>query len=301
MSRFGVDYAWSYHPGLEADLKGAGVTFAARYISHTAAKDESLAEAEALGRAGIDSVLVFETLATEAEGGYAQGLIDAEVARERLAALKVPAGRPVYWAVDEDTTVGPNISGYSRAWDRVLPGLHGPYGSYVVVKAAFDVLRVRWAWQTYAWSHGLWEPRAQLRQYSNGHIIGGVSCDYDTAQYADFGQWKPTSIAPVVTPPHHGPQPPRDVEGPWPYPSNDYLSTVSRDSHCHSGYYHRDAVHVAAYQHQLAIRGWKIAVTGNFDAATLAVTKAFQADRKIKVDGKAGVQTWNHARHDPVT
>lgn len=307
MSRFGVDYAWGYRPGLENDLKAAGVTFAARYISHDSSKDENLAEAEALARAGIDSVLVFESTATEAEGGYAAGLHDAQFAAQRLSDLKVPHDRPCFWAVDEDTTVGPNITAYSAAFDQVLRGLHGPYGSYQIVKAAFDHLGVKWGWQTYAWSNGLWEPRAQLRQYSNGHSIGGVSCDYDTAQYADFGQWKPLSVvppappAPKPAPKPVGPQPPRDVEGPWPYSSNDYLSTESSDPYCHSGYYHRDAIHVAAYQHQLQVRGWKIAITGRFDAQTLTITEAFQAEKKITKDGKVGPVTWNHARHDPVT
>jgi hypothetical protein len=57
------------------------------------------------------------------------------------------------------------------------------------VGAMFDAGLVAFGWQTYAWSHGHWDPRAQLQQYRNDQFIGGVSVDFDRAVAADFGQW----------------------------------------------------------------------------------------------------------------
>jgi len=39
----------------------------------------------------------------------------------------------------------------------------------------------RWFWQTYAWSGGQVHPATHILQYSNGHRLGGVDCDYNKA------------------------------------------------------------------------------------------------------------------------
>ena len=57
---------------------------------------------------------------------------------------------------------------------------------------------IKWGWQTYAWSGGNWDKRAQLQQYSNDRTVGGVSVDYDRSTVDFFGQW--TKTAPVPTP-----------------------------------------------------------------------------------------------------
>jgi hypothetical protein len=44
-----------------------------------------------------------------------------------------------------------------------------------------------WFWQTYAWSGGLVHPDAHILQYSNGHTLAGVSCDYNHASTSGFG------------------------------------------------------------------------------------------------------------------
>src|SRR5262249_13003036 len=56
-----------------------------------------------------------------------------------------------------------------------------------------------WGWQTYAWSYGAWESRAQLRQIQNGIGPGGGE-DKDQAMAKDFGQWGFTA----PPPPHPG-------------------------------------------------------------------------------------------------
>ncbi|MFI2206441.1 hypothetical protein ACH47Z_37915 [Streptomyces sp. NPDC020192] len=46
-----------------------------------------------------------------------------------------------------------------------------------------------WGWQTYAWSGGNWDSRAQLRQVQNDITVAGHDADLDQAMAADFGQW----------------------------------------------------------------------------------------------------------------
>ena len=64
----------------------------------------------------------------------------------------------------------------------------GAYGGYHVIKELFDNGKITWGWQTYAWSNGLWDKRAQLRQVLNG--IDGGDVDKDLGVAADFGQWE---------------------------------------------------------------------------------------------------------------
>jgi hypothetical protein len=192
----GIDYAWEHVP-ITALVKW-GATFVCRYISNDSAKDESLGEAQALANAGIWSVLVFETTARRAATGYASGVVDAKAALRRRAELHVPADRPIYFAVDYDAS-GSEVMGYFRGVRSVLGDRTGVYAGYKVVKALLDAKLVKWAWQTYAWSGGRWDSRAQLQQYHNDISVGGVGCDADRATTEDYGQWKP-GISPNANP-----------------------------------------------------------------------------------------------------
>jgi hypothetical protein len=105
----------------------------------------------------------------------------------------MPAGRPVYFAVDWDASSGQQsainacLDGAASVLGRDRVGIYGGYGP---VSRAPSSGHATWAWQTYAWSGGQWAKGAQLQQYSNGHTLGGVGCDYDRATTSDFGQWR---------------------------------------------------------------------------------------------------------------
>jgi hypothetical protein len=71
------------------------------------------------------------------------------------------------------------------------------------VKRLFDNGKIKWAWQTYAWSYGQWDGRAQLRQIQNG--IAGGQMDKDQSMVADFGQWGHAAPPPPPPPPPQGP------------------------------------------------------------------------------------------------
>jgi hypothetical protein len=186
--RFGIDYAWG-RPNIAA-FKAAGVTFVARYVSTPGnSKNISASEARTLSRGGLDIVLVFETTAQRATAGFSAGVRDARSARKQALAVGWPKGGVIYFAVDFDAS-GSAVDRYFDGVASVLGKDHcGPYAGVRVVEHLMN-RGFKWAWQTYAWSGGRWDPRAQLQQYSNEHYIGGVNCDYNRAVKADFGQWR---------------------------------------------------------------------------------------------------------------
>ena len=193
-ARRGVDYSFA-RPS-PSGLHGAGYTFAARYFSYdnsgTHGKILFEGEANALLAAGVDIVSNWEYAADDALGGYNAGVNDAKVAEGQAAAAGAPAARPIYFSVDFDATPGQQapINDYMDGVASVLGRTRtGAYGGYYVIKRLFDAGKITWGWQTYAWSGGQWDPRAQLRQIQNGVTIAGGDCDIDEAEADDFGQW----------------------------------------------------------------------------------------------------------------
>jgi hypothetical protein len=188
----GVDYSFS-HPAPSA-IRSAGYTFAARYLSYVPSKNLSAGERDALWGSGVDVVVVWEQAADDALGGYGAGVSDAHAAINEANGLGIPGDRPIYFAVDFDATPGQQgaIDAYFDGVAAVIGrNRTGVYGGYWVVKRLFDDGKISWGWQTYAWSGGNWDGRAQLRQTLNGISVGvwGDCCDRDEAVANDFGQW----------------------------------------------------------------------------------------------------------------
>ncbi|MEV4754560.1 DUF1906 domain-containing protein [Micromonospora sp. NPDC049559] len=189
--RLGIDYAWGRpRPSV---IVSSGYSFVCRYLSRsTSGKNLTKAEADALRAAGLDLVCVWETSAGEALDGYAAGAANATEANRQAVACGMPATRPIYFAVDFDATSAQQsvINSYFDGIASVIGrGRTGVYGGYGVTSRLFNAAKVTWGWQTYAWSGGSWDSRAQLRQVLNGITVDGVDCDRDEAHAADFGQW----------------------------------------------------------------------------------------------------------------
>jgi hypothetical protein len=185
----GADYS-SGHPG-GAALAAAGKKFAARYVSHSPAKNITLTEATDLAAHGVSVVVVWETTANRAAAGRSAGIADAHDALTQATAAGMPNGRPIYFAVDWDadpTVVVPYFQGVASVLGVARTGV---YGGYKVVRYLLDHGLAHWAWQTVAWSGGLWDTRAVIRQYATQTRINSVDCDLDTATAADYGQWMP--------------------------------------------------------------------------------------------------------------
>ncbi len=176
-----------------ASLRSMGYHFVARYLSGDpgGSKDLSASEARSLTAAGLDIVVVWETTGTDARDGYSRGVSDAKGAKSEAESVGQPSSRPIYFAVDFDAESGDaaSIKEYFKGVASVL-GLSrtGVYGGYYIVDELLSARLVTFAWQTYAWSYGRWDSRAQLRQTQNG--VDHDELDADEAVAADFGQWR---------------------------------------------------------------------------------------------------------------
>lgn len=193
----GVDYSFA-RPS-PAGLQAAGYKFAVRYFSYTTGgKNLTASEADALRAAGVDLVSNWENGASDALLGHDRGAQDAQEALSLATAAGMPAGRPIYFSVDFDATPGQQaaINAYFDGVASVL-GLArtGAYGGFYPIQRLFDAGKISFGWQTFAWSGGQWEPRAQLRQVQNGVEVAGGDCDIDQAQTTDWGQWGAHPVA----------------------------------------------------------------------------------------------------------
>ena len=199
----GCDYVSGPTP---AQLKAAGMQFVCRYIAPPGTtydwKRLRTTEAVGLHRAGLNIVLVFESSAKRATGGSVAGTQDAKYALAELKRLGAPAGTVVYFACDFDapdyapksTSALKKLGPVAHYFDALNKGLGsaakvGVYGGYWPVARLLNAGLVEWAWQTYAWSGGSWDHRAQLQQYANGKQIGAKSVDLDRAVHYPYGGW----------------------------------------------------------------------------------------------------------------
>lgn len=195
----GADYSW-YRPS-DAELSGANVSFVSRYLvpkSFGNGKALTAAEASHLRSRGVVILLNFELATAGASGGYSSGVRDA--ARAELARVEVgaPANLPIYFSVDFDATdtLNPVLDYLAGAASVLGKPRVGVYGGYATVNAAFNAGYV-YGWQTYAWSRGKWDLRAQVRQTANGVLFRGQG-DRDIATIDAFGGWGGALTANVV-------------------------------------------------------------------------------------------------------
>lgn len=183
----GVDYSFARPGG--AALAKAGKKFALRYLWYnTASKGIGPAEWNDLVNNGLAVGLLYEEDGQELLGGYAAGVALAKKAESYRIGNGLPA-LPISFCVDFDATeaqqaaINDTLNGIASVISKSRTWL---YAGYWVVKRAFDAGIVGGAFQTYAWSGGNWDPRAQLQQYDNGQNING-SVDLARSMVADAG------------------------------------------------------------------------------------------------------------------
>jgi peptidoglycan hydrolase-like protein with peptidoglycan-binding domain len=256
MSRLGIDYAWT-HPSLPG-----GCSFVLRYLSNDPTKNLSRGEADSLKSQGQDIGVVWETTTNEVDGGHAAGVSAAQRAEQQAAACGMPAGSPIYFAVDYDAQVGPIISAYFQGVAEVLGGVArvGVYGGLRVCRALKAEGLVTYQWQAAAWStvngHVEWDGQDDIEQYGGNAIFDWNRADRN----ADFGQWRTGGVAAAPVDMHPGA---RMIK----------LGDSGPD--------------VASLQSALGITS-----DGSFGPATEAAVKALQAAVGLSVDGVVGAQTW---------
>lgn len=173
-----------------AEIKAQGFTGVMRYLSPNAGKNLDAGERDALRAQGLSIGLVWEWYANRANEGRDAGIADARSAAAQAGALGFPAYLPIYFAVDWDATEQEqgNINAYFDGIRSVFSGRKlGVYAGYWPLKRLFDAQLVNYGWQTYAWSGGNWDSRAQMRQTLNGQWNGQV--DFDETESDDAGLW----------------------------------------------------------------------------------------------------------------
>lgn len=200
----GFDYAWGYTSSLPAAIKKAGGSFVVRYVGVTS-KCLTASEATGLHKAGLAIGLVYETTGLTFKGGHAAGSKDGAVALAAAKKLGVPAGTPIFFAIDTDTSDTATIKAYlagCAAGSGEYPARL--YGGYKVIQAAGGSGH----WQTYAWSAGKISAHAGLYQYKNGVTVGGASMDKCRTLSAAVGPvngWLGYPVVPPVPAPTSNP------------------------------------------------------------------------------------------------
>ena len=184
----GIDFGFGKIKG--SVIRQAGYDFVIRYASHSPGKNLTKEEYEDFKRNSLLVGVVFETTTSRPLSGYGGGKQDGAFA---LKFVQEVTGEPrvIYFAVDADynndqlQVIGEYFEGVAEAL-----ALHqiGVYGGYKTVQYMLDNNLAAYAWQTYAWSHGHWDSRAQLRQTDiYGPKLAGVACDTNESTSYDNG------------------------------------------------------------------------------------------------------------------
>lgn len=188
----GIDYSFARpDPKMVA---ARGVRFVARYLwpAKYASKGLTRKEYDALKAQGLEVVFIYEEDGKELAGGWEAGVGVANKAQTEYLALGFPDVKnapPIYFNVDYDapTSAMPAIlqalQGAASVIGKKRVGLYAGIGP---IKAAFDADVITWGFQTYAWSNGKWDSRAQLQQWANGQWNDTV--DFTRAMTKEYGQ-----------------------------------------------------------------------------------------------------------------
>lgn len=179
-----------------ATIKGQGATFVCCYLAPSSQswKVRSPSQIKAYLDAGISVVFNWETDGTPGSG-FSTGVSAAKQSQSLLAARGWPQAPVIFTFADSGS---PNLAAVLAAvqgavsvmgWDRV-----GAYGGINTISYLADRNACRYFWQTYAWSSGRRDSRAQLYQRLNGQVM-----DFDVAYAEDFGQVpRPAGAAPTA-------------------------------------------------------------------------------------------------------
>lgn len=188
--------AYDYETRIDpAALRAAGCAAAIRYVMpQTTAWPKALRTSESveLLAAGIPVVSNFESTAERMLGGALAGQSDAQTLQNDWAALDAPSGLTGWFSGDWDVQpaqVAACLDYLAAAAERLGSKLlTGCYGGYRLVKAAADAGYP--IWQTDAWSGGVWDPRAVMRQTGQQLTIGGVQVDVNSVvNISALGAW----------------------------------------------------------------------------------------------------------------
>lgn len=187
----GVDYSGARPSSI--CMWSQGKRFVARYFGAGGSwKHATAAEVRAHHAVGLSVVALVEGAIRDPLLGRAKGRSHAQVGELAAKAAGMPAGRPLYFAIDWD--MQPHEAGkvaeYLRGCaDIVTVRRVGVYGGIDTIEWAAKAGLASWFFQTYAWSRGKWSSRNHFEQYSNGRTVCGGDVDLCRSRKVDFGQW----------------------------------------------------------------------------------------------------------------
>ncbi len=184
-----IDYSFS-RPGGKS-IKEKEYSGVLRYLSYSPGKNLSTEELKDLQDNNLAVGLVWEQGAKNALNGKQQGKNDATEAIKQAESLGFPNDRPIYFAIDFDSTPEQQIQ-----IDEYLLGCAsiigenrtGVYGSFYVIERCHANNTASWFWQTLAWSGGQISSHCHIYQNGQGDFNGGA--DVDEAKQEDWGGWQ---------------------------------------------------------------------------------------------------------------
>lgn len=194
MTRFGVDFAYGWKPGLGGAFAAEGVTAIGRYCPYQGDGGKGLTIEEVIDyhANGLEVFLFWEQEAAMHRGGFSRGKRDAEIAIANLRALGAPDTVAIYPAVDFNPLASdwPLIRDYQRGFISVA-GIErtGIYGNYDVVEYAKQMGLAAYFCQCVAWSDGELNPWRHIYQ-DVGPNVAGIHVDHLTIYGDEFGQWR---------------------------------------------------------------------------------------------------------------
>ena len=204
IQRKAIDYAGRFSPELLSALRSHGISVVIRYVGQVDnPKCITRSELAALHGAGLDVCFVYETTADWMRGSVDAGRIAAGRITSYMQAIGGPARPTVYLAADFDVSSSDlqHLASCCRGAALSMGADHvGIYGGYFAVHGLLSMGAARYGWQTYAWSHGLWDERAGIRQVA-GTPYGKLPVGYDADEVlaADVGQWPAVKPVPMHT------------------------------------------------------------------------------------------------------
>jgi hypothetical protein len=173
----------------------------------------SKSEYNALRAKGFAIGLNWEFDTSDQLRGASGGRVDATEAKRQMKAIGVPNGTVCWFSADWDVSASqlPTVRAYWAAANAALSPNYrvGVYGGHRAVTDALN--HGYWGWQTYAWSYGVWDPRAHVRQILNGIRVGGADCDRNQLKRLNAALVGLSTAVPVPVPA------PKPVPVPIPY------------------------------------------------------------------------------------
>jgi hypothetical protein len=150
-----IDYAGGYSSAAPMRFRRAGVGIVARYVGGSAWKSLTRSEANALRKAGVDIIAVYEPKSAGwMLGGYKAGVAAAKKARAAVVKCGGPSNAVIYFACDVGTHNYSAVNACLRGAASVIgKNQVGIYGSYYVCDSALKGGYAAKAWQTVAWSN----------------------------------------------------------------------------------------------------------------------------------------------------